>query len=286
MGRRRRSEMREGAKEWTISAEHGNSSTARQRRRKGREPWKRPGAASHPSCQMALKESRGRAFSSEGRMWNADHRSEESTIQSACLPCAPLGWESICQVKTAANIFRGAWNTDKENQVWRMRADLDHSNSAALPRLCWDSAESARDTMSLPQLSSRSSFSSLTIKGENKLNRPNILEEIPPDYSFAQYSGLLCRSLHNSHFAVVVCKNQYKLHFLYVSRYRLNVFSCHWWGTAGAAMLHCCTCLLLLTGILHIQLRVLWPQPNNYSCCSIIVVALQQDCFDTRRLCA
>lgn len=63
-------------------------------------------------------------------MWNADHRSEESTIQSACLPCAPLGWEGICQVKTAANIFRGAWNTDKENQVWRMRADLDRSNSA------------------------------------------------------------------------------------------------------------------------------------------------------------
>lgn len=138
--------------------------------------------------------------------------------------------------------------------------------------LCRDSAESAGDTMSLPQLSSRSSFSSLTIRGENKLNRPNILEEIHRDCSFWQHGGLLYRSLRNSHFALVVCKNQYKLHFLHVSRYRLNVFSCHWWGTAGAAMLHCCTWLLLLNGILHILLRVLSPQPNNYNydCCSVL----------------
>lgn len=52
-----------------------------------------------------LGESSGRAFSSEGRMWNADHRLKESTIQSASLPCALLGWEGICQVKTVASIF-------------------------------------------------------------------------------------------------------------------------------------------------------------------------------------
>lgn len=61
-------------------------------------------------------------------MWNADHRLEESTIQSVSLPCALSGQGGICQVETVANVFWGAWNTDKENQVWRMRADLDHSN--------------------------------------------------------------------------------------------------------------------------------------------------------------
>lgn len=98
----------------------------------GREPWKRPGAISHPSCQRAQKEGRGRAFSFKGRMWNADHRLEESTIQSVSLPCALSGLGGICQVKTVANVFWGAWNTDKENQVWRMRADLDHNNCDTL----------------------------------------------------------------------------------------------------------------------------------------------------------
>lgn len=68
-------------------------------------------------------------------MWNADHRLEESTIQSVSLPCALSGRGGICQVKTVANSFWGAWNTDKKNQVWRMRADLDHSNCDILLRL-------------------------------------------------------------------------------------------------------------------------------------------------------
>lgn len=50
-------------------------------------------------------------------MRNADHRLEESTIQTASLPCALLGEGDIRQVKTAASVFWGAWNTDKQNQV-------------------------------------------------------------------------------------------------------------------------------------------------------------------------
>lgn len=72
-------------------------------------------------------------------MWNADHRLKESAIQSASLPCALLGWGGICQVKTVASIFWGAWNTDKENQLCRMRADLDHNSCDTLLRLSWDS---------------------------------------------------------------------------------------------------------------------------------------------------
>lgn len=68
-------------------------------------------------------------------MRNADHRLKESTIQSASLPCALSGRGGICQVKTVANVFWGAWNTDKENQVWRMRADLDRNNCDTLLRL-------------------------------------------------------------------------------------------------------------------------------------------------------
>lgn len=57
---------------------------------------------------------------------------KNSAIQSACLPRAPaLGWEGICQVKTAASDFGGAWNTDKESQVLGMRADLDGGNCGA-----------------------------------------------------------------------------------------------------------------------------------------------------------
>lgn len=76
-----------------------------------------------------------RAFSSEGPRRNADHRSEELGYSECVSPSCPwLGWEGICQVKTAANNFGGAWNTDKESQVLRMRADLDSGNCAALVR--------------------------------------------------------------------------------------------------------------------------------------------------------
>jgi len=61
-------------------------------------------------------------------MWNADHGLEESTIQTASHLCALLGVGGIYQVQNVASIFRGAWNTDKENQVWKMRVDLDHSS--------------------------------------------------------------------------------------------------------------------------------------------------------------
>lgn len=70
------------------------------------------------------KKSGGRAFSSKGRMWNADHRLEESTIQTASLPCVLSGRGGICQVKTAANVFWGAWNTEKENRSGRCELTL------------------------------------------------------------------------------------------------------------------------------------------------------------------
>lgn len=95
----------------------------------------------------------GRAFSSEGRTRNADHRSEELGYSECVSPSCPrLGWEGICQVKTAANDFGGAWNTDKESQVLRMRADLDGGNCAALLR--------AQETPPgrLPRLSFHSAF--------------------------------------------------------------------------------------------------------------------------------
>lgn len=50
-------------------------------------------------------------------MQNTDHRLKESTIQTASIPCALLGEGGIRQVKTAASVLWGAWNTDKENQV-------------------------------------------------------------------------------------------------------------------------------------------------------------------------
>lgn len=110
----------------------------------------------------------GRAFSSEGRTRNADHRSEELGYSECVSPSCPrLGWEGICQVKTAANDFGGAWNTDKESQVLRMRADLDGGNCAALLR--------ARETPPgrLPRLSFHSAFFfppiSRTIMRQNKL---------------------------------------------------------------------------------------------------------------------
>lgn len=71
-------------------------------------------------------------FSSGERVRNADHRSEESTIQGASLPGACLGRRGFCQVEGVASVFCGAWNTDKENQVWRVTADLDHDGE----RLC------------------------------------------------------------------------------------------------------------------------------------------------------
>lgn len=80
---RNKRERRNGQLVWS-----GGTVPQRGRGEGGREQWKRPGAISHPSCQAASKESRGRAFSSEGRMWNADHRLEESTIQIASLPYA------------------------------------------------------------------------------------------------------------------------------------------------------------------------------------------------------
>lgn len=65
-------------------------------------------------------------------MRNADRRSEELGYSECVSPSCPrLGWEGICQVKTAANNFGGAWNTDKESQVLRMRADLDSGNRVA-----------------------------------------------------------------------------------------------------------------------------------------------------------
>lgn len=81
------SERNKSRRGWTINVERWNSSMTRQRRRDG-EAWKRPGAILHPSCQIAAKESRGRAFSSRGCMWNADHRLKESTIQMASPLCA------------------------------------------------------------------------------------------------------------------------------------------------------------------------------------------------------
>lgn len=63
------------------------------------------GATSHPSCQMAKKTGRGRAFSSGGRVRNADHRSEESSIQGASLPGACLVKRGFCQVEEVANVF-------------------------------------------------------------------------------------------------------------------------------------------------------------------------------------
>lgn len=41
----------------------------------------------------------------KGRMWNADHRLEQSTIQCASRPCALLGRGGIYQVKSAASFF-------------------------------------------------------------------------------------------------------------------------------------------------------------------------------------
>lgn len=73
-------------------------------------------------------------FSSGGRVRNADHRSEESAIQGASLPGARLVWGGICQTEVVANVFCGAWNTDKENQVWWMTADLDRDAGGALLR--------------------------------------------------------------------------------------------------------------------------------------------------------
>lgn len=63
------------------------------------------GATSHPSCQMAQKTGGGRVFSSGGRVRNADHRSEESSIQGASLPGACLVKRGICQVEGVANVF-------------------------------------------------------------------------------------------------------------------------------------------------------------------------------------
>lgn len=61
---------------------------------------------------------------------------KNSAIQSACLPRAPAwAWEGICQVRAAANDSGGASNTDKESQVFRMRADLDSGSRGDLLRV-------------------------------------------------------------------------------------------------------------------------------------------------------
>lgn len=138
----------------------------------------------------------GRAFSSEGRTRNADRRSEELDYSTCVSPSCPrLGWEGICQVKTAANDFGGAWNTDKESQVLRMRADLDSSNRVALLRV------QETQPRHLPQISFHYTFFlsifPTIMRGKYTEIGETSWRNSPKYYLFTQYSSHPCKS-HSS----------------------------------------------------------------------------------------